>query len=70
MGNDLIDFSARFGGIEIDVCAPPRAILGIYAKENGRGMLFPEDDQEAEASSDAPTPPKPGGGKPQLKIVK
>jgi len=69
MGNDLIEFSARFGGIEMDVCTTPRAVLGIYARENGRGMLFPEDDQDNEPP-DSPTPPKPGGGKPRLKVVK
>jgi stringent starvation protein B len=69
MGNDGIFFSARFGGISMDVSVPPTAVLGIYAKENGRGMLFPEDDQEA-SPPDEPIPPTPGGKKPTLKIVK
>lgn len=73
LGNEFIEFSARFGGIEMDVCAPPRSVLGIYAKENGRGMLFPEeDDSDAEPPPEAPVPPTPGTGgrKPTLKIVK
>ena len=45
IGNQEILLSARFGGMAMDVRVPPRAVLGIYAKENGRGMLFPEEEQ-------------------------
>lgn len=65
VSNDDIRFRGRFGGIAIDVVAPISAVLGIYARENGKGMVF-----EAEA----PPQPEPGGeprsGKPSLRVVK
>jgi stringent starvation protein B len=72
MGNDEIAFGARFGGMSMEVFVPPGAVLGIYAKENGRGMLFPEEDIDAEEPSAEPEPPAPeGGGKrPKLTVVK
>ena len=42
LGNNLITFSARFGGTPMNVLVPPSAVLGIYAKENRQGMLFLE----------------------------
>jgi stringent starvation protein B len=52
---------------------PPAAVLGIYAKENGQGMLFPEEpeqEQEQKANADdKPEPPKPGK-RPALKVIK
>jgi stringent starvation protein B len=67
LGNDAIGFRARFGGIATDVYVPVTAVMAVYAKENGRGMVFSEDD----------TSPEPDGGsgrttgrKPDLKIVK
>ena len=42
LGNELISFSARFGGVPTAVSVPPSAVLGIYARENGQGMLFPD----------------------------
>lgn len=71
LGNDMIAFEARFGGSAHSISLPPDAVLGVYARENGKGMLFPE-----EASGDPPEPPKPprpaptSNGKPALKVVK
>lgn len=72
MTNEIISFNARFGGKETDVFIPPLAVLGIYARENGRGMLFPDELEDAEAEDDPddtdPTPPPKG--RPSLKVVK
>ncbi len=72
LGNDSIQFEARFGGAPMQVAFPPSAVLGIYARENGRGMLFP-DEQAAEsrgsAPDDDPEPPTPPV-RPSLKVVK
>jgi len=70
--NDLISFNARFGGRETHVFVPPMAVLGIYSRENGRGMLFPEEleDAEHESSPDTDPEPQPPKGKPSLKVVK
>ena len=48
--NDKISFRARFGGRPFDVSVPIRAILGIYARETGQGMIF-------SAGGDQPPPP-------------
>lgn len=70
LGNDWISFNARFGGVSEEVMVPPAAVLGIYAKENGQGMLFPPEEVSGAASpNDEPEPPKPGG-RPSLKVVK
>ncbi len=66
LGNDAIAFRARFGGIATDVYVPVESVLAIYAKENGRGMVF--DDHENGPDSDGPSG-KPGK-RPSLKIVK
>lgn len=70
LSNQGITFEARFGGIPMEVHVFPSAVLGLYAKENGRGMLFPEEDQEGEQPPDEPTPPTPGGKRPALTVVK
>ena len=70
LSNDWILFDARFGGIPMEVSVPPSAVLGIYAKENGRGMLFPEDGQGNKQSPGEPQTPTPSGKRPPLTIVK
>jgi stringent starvation protein B len=42
IGNDRIDFNARFGGVARDVFFPVESVLGIFTRENGQGMVFPE----------------------------
>lgn len=70
LGNDFIMFNARFDGKSTDLSFPVRAVQGIYARENGQGMIFPEDNDE-EFDGDEPTDPKPPtGGRPSLKVVK
>lgn len=74
LGNDMIRFSARFGGVPMEVRVPPRAVLGIYARENGRGMLFPDDDEAdgfpPDEDGDDEPKPTPPSGRPSLRIVK
>ena len=71
MANDMIGFNARFGGMPMDVFVPPGTVLGIYAKENGRGMLFPEEEQVDDDDTPPDGPPGPVPGKrPVLKVVK
>lgn len=70
LGNELIAFEARFGGSAFAISLPPDAVLGVYARENGKGMLFPDEtvDEPEPPAPDQPTPP--AGGKPSLKVVK
>jgi stringent starvation protein B len=42
LGNEQIEFNARFGGVARDVFFPVEAVLGIFTRENGQGMVFPE----------------------------
>jgi stringent starvation protein B len=71
LGNDLIAFEARFGGSAFSISLPPDAVLGVYARENGKGMLFPDEEAD-DPEPPQPTPPTtpPSGGKPSLKVVK
>jgi len=77
ISNDGIEFNGRFGGIPTRVYVPIWAVLGIYAKENGQGMIFETDDPIPEPPSSGPDPKsasetanKPKPGKPSLRIVK
>jgi stringent starvation protein B len=70
LDNDGLMFSARFGGVPMEVYAPIGAVLGIYARENGQGMVFEAEETPTEPP---PAPPAPAGGKPNrpgLKVVK
>lgn len=78
LGNESVEFDARFSGVAQHVYVPVQAVKAVYAFENGRGMVFSDD----EGDGDGPINPtdtgpsgdssgkKPGGGKPSLKIVK
>jgi len=68
LGNEKITFSARFGGVPTDVRVPENAVMGIYARENGRGMLFPEHDPVDPSPPTDPTHTPPE--RPRLKVVK
>ena len=46
--NDSISFRARFGGVPFDVWVPMPAVLGIYARETGQGMIFSHDSDTTE----------------------
>ncbi len=65
--NDRIVFTARFGGITNQIFVVPRAVLAIYAKENGRGMEFGEDLDDA---IPATSTTEKGKGKPALSLVR
>ncbi len=45
---EMLSFVARFGGVSQAVSVPMEAVQAIYARENGRGMMFPEDDAEGD----------------------
>ncbi|MDR3419167.1 MAG: ClpXP protease specificity-enhancing factor [Nevskia sp.] len=70
-------FSARFGGASVDIVVPSGAVLAIYARENGEGIVFGEPEPlpaaapapAAPGQDEPPTPPKPGG-RPKLRVVK
>ncbi len=74
IGNDGVQFSARFNGVSRECSVPVEAVLGIFARENGQGLFFaaeeaPATAAEGESPSDTPTSPG-NGGRPKLQVVK
>ncbi len=41
LGNDFIEFKARFGGVAREIMVPVGRVIAVYARENGQGMAFP-----------------------------
>ncbi len=85
IGNELVEFSARFGGLARQISVPIANVYALYGRETGHGMTFDVDSSkpsmqvvaEAEASSPVdgqdlpPDPPRPAaGGRPALRRVK
>jgi stringent starvation protein B len=86
LGNDFIEFKARFGGKPREIMVPIHRVMAIYARENGQGMAFPVNDEEASPaalsavdsptlasmeSEDKPETPSPSSpGRPALKRIK
>ena len=79
IGNDVVQFTARFNGVSRECSIPVEAVLGIFARENGQGLFFPAEtaaaaapgavEQPAESPTDTPGGP-PSGGRPRLQVVK
>ena len=67
LGNEEITFEARFDGEPWHLTIPVDAVLGIYARETGQGMIFP--DENTPPGSDSPDPPA-STARPNLKVVK
>ena len=57
LGNELIEFKARFGGTSREIAVPIDHVIAIYARENGQGMAFPMPSDAA--SADVPAAPTP-----------
>ena len=67
IGNERVEFDARFSGVSFHVELPVHSVLAVVARENGVGMSFPEERSEP--------PPAPSGGeskrsRPKLRVVK
>jgi len=72
IGNEAVQFSARFNGVSRECSVPIEAVIGIFARENGQGLFFDVEPSqpagsEAQPPADAPTPTP---GRPKLQIVK
>lgn len=73
MENDLLSCVARFGGVSQGIVVPVEAVRAIYARENGQGMMFPEDDNDTppDGSGDGEGPDAGGDrSRSHLKVVK
>jgi len=69
ISNEAVGFNGRFGGVATDVFVPIAAVVGIYARENGQGMVF-DPEEQVEPPDDTPPEPDKPEGRPALKIVK
>ena len=84
IGNEYVEFQARFGGVARDLSIPVGQVTAIYARENGAGMAFEVGSDgamtdealvaatEAELPPDEPPPepPRPDEGRPKLQRIK
>ncbi|GAC1032010.1 ClpXP protease specificity-enhancing factor [Pseudomonas sp. No.21] len=81
MDNEAVSFEGRFGGVAHTLYIPAAAIMAIYARENGQGMVFDleppvVDDEDLGPEDDGPSGGDPSGGsprpsgRPSLKVVK
>lgn len=80
MGNELIEFQARFNGVARDLSVPVGRVTAIYARENGAGMAFEVDGESGVAAEmdvaapDAPEmppeEPPPEPPRPKLQRIK
>ncbi len=63
MDNEAISFKARFGGVSRDLYIPVANVMAIYASENGQGMAFDvELDEAGDGATSEPEQAKPGLG--------
>lgn len=78
MDNKAVSFEGRFGGVPHSLHVPAAAVMAIYARENGQGMVFeaeptPPDDSpftDGSAAESGPSSRPPSAGRPSLKVVK
>ena len=74
LGDDYIAFNARFAGVAREIFVPVSAVRAVYARENGMGIVLPDDPEQADTTSlnvDDPSPadPIPPKGS-HLKVIK
>jgi len=80
IGNELIQFSARFGGTSREISVPIIAVAGIFAKETGHGLALQTSPslpapvvappRTHTGSPDDPRPKPPAGRRPRLQVIK
>lgn len=69
LGNEWVEFDARFAGVSHHVRFPITAALGVYARETGEGMVFNDQDGGPEPPPKPPAPEETSK-RPVLKVVK
>lgn len=67
--NDWIEFDARFAGVVHHVRVPMQAVLGVYARETGEGMVFSESENDP-PTPEPPTPDKSASPSPDARRAK
>jgi stringent starvation protein B len=64
LGNDTIEFKARFGGMAREIVVPVDHVVAIYARENGQGMAFPVPAEPGAAPGETAADAEPADGSP------
>jgi stringent starvation protein B len=81
LGNDVIQFSARIGGVSRDSLGPVNAVQGVFAKETSQGLLFTlesetgstqaeADNEESGDQQPSPDSPSPKSDKRRFQVIK
>jgi stringent starvation protein B len=70
LGNDLIQFTARFNGVSTEISIPIDSVLAIFSKETGRGLFFHNRNHEPKESDNGPPTVTPPRGRRRFKVVK
>lgn len=70
LDNERIVFTTRFSGRTVQLALGPGAVMAIYAKENGRGMEFGEEDGDLPSPTGTSVSQSSKGRKPALRLVK
>lgn len=75
--SEMVTFVARFGGVSRAVTVPMAAVEAVYARENGRGMMFPVDEDDDDGAPESEPGDDTGDrsgpkrkSRPNLKVVK
>lgn len=69
MENQAIGFNARFGGQPMQVMIPTPALIAIYARENGAGMVFGHEPELTSLEEEEPLDESSAPGKPTLSVT-
>lgn len=70
MSNDLVELDARFSGQPMHVSVPVMSVIAIYARENGKGMVFTEEGDGGDEPPSTPSPDEEKSKRPALRVVK
>jgi len=70
LGNEFISCNSRFGGIPFQLFIPVEAVIGIFAKESGQGLVFQSVDTPPPSDSTSDDNKPASSGRPTLTVVK
>lgn len=70
LGNQLVELDARFSGTPMHVSVPVMSVLAIYARENGKGMVFTDEEDGGDEPPPEAGPDDDKARRPQLRVVK
>lgn len=69
LGNEFIEFKARFGGVAREILVPVGRVVAIFSRENGQGMAFPVQEQSVPAELPGTSPEAGAAGQADARVV-